>query len=211
MNSRTELLEQLARHAYKYDSAEGFLLVSGKRSPEYLDCRQALSRPAAMAALGRVMIQEVSPHAVALGGLTLGADPIAMSASQASAETNQPLRWFTVRKEPKAHGRKKLIEGAVEPGESVTVVDDVVTSGQSTLKAIAACREEGLTVAQVLVLVDREESDGMAAIRREVGGLAVRAIFTKSEIKARWQALHGEPGGAESAQRSGSARRPSPR
>lgn len=192
MTARTELLRQLARHAYKYDPAGGFVLVSGKLSDEYLDCKLALSQPVAMAALGRVFLDELSRDSVAIGGLTLGADPIAMSTAQVSAGSDRPVRWFTVRKESKSYGRKKLIEGAVEPGESVTVVDDVVTSGRSTIQAILACRDHGLQIAQVLVLVDREESEGIAAIQREVGGAPVRAIYKKSEIQAVWQQIKAE-------------------
>jgi orotate phosphoribosyltransferase len=129
---------------------------------------------------------------VAIGGLTMGSDPIAMATSQASAGTSHPVRWFSVRKEAKGHGQKKLVEGSVEPGEPVAVVDDVCTSGASTVKAIEAARELGLKVTQVIVLVDREQSDGMANIQKAAGdGVPVMAIFTKSEVKRRWGELRG--------------------
>ena len=190
--ARTALLDELVRHAYQYSPEKPFLLVSGQYSDEYLDCKLALSQPAAMAALGKVFIAQLTAPVVAIGGLTMGSDPIAMSTSQTSYGTPKPLRWFTVRKEAKGHGQKKLVEGSVKPGESVVVVDDVCTTGGSTVKAIEAAREFGLKVAQVIVLVDREQSDGMANIRRAAGdGVEVSAIFTKSQVKQRWLELQG--------------------
>lgn len=186
MNARADLLHYLATEAYQF-SDKPFRLASGKLSHEYLDCKLALSHPGAMAVLGQVFCELLAPQVVAIGGLTMGADPIAMSTCQASATRERPIRWFTVRKEPKAHGRRKLIEGSVTDGEHIAIVDDVVTSGESTIKAIRACRDEGLKIAQVIVLVDREEQDGMDNIRRAAGaGVGVSAVFTKSEIKEKW-------------------------
>ncbi len=187
---RAALLDELVRHAYQYSPEKPFLLVSGQYSDEYLDCKLALSQPAAMASLGRVFLASIEVPAVAIGGLTMGSDPIAMSTSQASYGTDKPLRWFTVRKEAKGHGQKKLVEGSVKPGESVVVVDDVCTTGGSTVKAIEAARDFGLQVSQVIVLVDREQSDGIANIRNAAGaGVDVSAVFTKSQVKARWLEL----------------------
>lgn len=189
-NARAALLDELVRHAYQYSPEKPFLLVSGQYSDEYLDCKLALSQPAAMASLGRVFLASIKVPAVAIGGLTMGSDPIAMSTSQASFGTDTLLRWFTVRKEAKGHGQKKLVEGSVKPGESVVVVDDVCTTGGSTVKAIEAARDFGLEVSQVIVLVDREQSDGIANIRKAAGaGIDVSAVFTKSQVKARWLEL----------------------
>jgi orotate phosphoribosyltransferase len=190
MDARAELLEHLARIAYKFSPDEPFVLASGQTSDEYLDCKLALSHPRAMAALGQVFLSSLEPRVVAIGGLTMGSDPIAMSTCQASAGTPHEVRWFTVRKEPKGHGQKKLIEGFVAPNEWVAAVDDVVTSGESTIKAIKASREFGLRIAQVIVLVDREQMNGMARIREAAGAdVAVSAVFTKTEIKERWGQL----------------------
>ena len=129
----------------------------------------------------------LTPDVVAVGGLTMGADPIAMSTAQASAGAQQQVRWFSVRKDAKAHGQKKRIEGDVKPGEWIAIVDDVVTSGMSTIAAIKACREFGLGIAMVVILVDRQQSSGLENIRAELGeGTPLKAIFTKSEIKDRW-------------------------
>jgi orotate phosphoribosyltransferase len=189
-DARAALLDELVRHAYQYSPEKPFLLVSGQYSDEYLDCKLALSQPAAMAALGRVILGHLNTPVAAIGGLTMGADPIAMSTSQASFGTERPLRWFTVRKEAKGHGQKKLVEGSVKPGESVVVVDDVCTTGGSTVKAIEAARDFGLNVLQVIVLVDREQSDGIANIQRAAGpDVEVTAVFTKTQVKARWGEL----------------------
>jgi orotate phosphoribosyltransferase len=187
---RETLLRELAQYAYQYNEEKPFLLVSGALSPEYLDCKLALGRPVAMAALGPVFQALLRPEVVAIGGLTMGSDPIAMATSLTSAGTKQPVRWFSVRKEAKGHGQKKLVEGSVQPGEAVAVVDDVCTSGQSTIKALEAAREFGLHVAQVIVLVDRQQQDGMANIQRAAGeGVPVAAVFTKSEVKNCWASL----------------------
>jgi orotate phosphoribosyltransferase len=182
---RNKLLKLLATHAYDFKRG-GYTLVSGRISDEYLDCKMALSHAQAAPALGRLLLSHLDPRAVAIGGLTMGADPIAYSTVHASAG-GRDLRWFSVRKEPKKHGRRKLIEGDVPQGASVAIVDDVVTSGGSTIEAIQKARAEGLKVVQVLVLVDREEQDGLEKVKAEAGGdVQVVAMFKKSEIRAEW-------------------------
>ncbi len=114
-----------------------------------------------------------------VGGLTLGADPISYAISYASGLTDQPLRAFTVRKEAKAHGTGKLIEGPFRAGDRVVVIEDVITTGKSALKAVAAVRSAGGTVAGVLALVDREEG-GREAI--EAAGITVVALVTAQEL-----------------------------
>jgi orotate phosphoribosyltransferase len=115
----------------------------------------------------------------AVGGLTLGADPIAYAISLASSSTASPLRAFTVRKEAKTHGTGKLIEGPLREGDRVAVIEDVITSGGSALKAIAALLNAGATVVGVLALVDREEG-GRQAI--EAAGHKVISLTTATEI-----------------------------
>jgi orotate phosphoribosyltransferase len=185
---RRKLLELLARYAYDFKPG-GFTLVSGQKSDEYLDCKMALSRPEALPLTGALFLSHVDPTAVAVGGLTMGSDPIAISTAHVSAGA-RPLRWFSVRKDAKEHGRKKVIEGDVRPGDGVVVVDDVVTTGGSTIQAIQKCRECGLRVVQVLVLVDREQDGGLNGIRDVAGAdVPVRAMFTKSEVRQEWERL----------------------
>lgn len=190
LDPRDQLRDLLVSRAYQFDLAKPFELASGERSSEYIDCKSALSDPRALATLGPIFLPLVHLGVVAVGGLTMGADPIAISVSLYSGTTDHPLRWFSVRKEAKEHGLKKLIEGNLPPQSRVVIVDDVVTKGGSTLEAIDHCRAEGHEVVQVLVLVDREQ-DGLQKIRCTLGaGVPVEAIFTKSELHAVWQARH---------------------
>lgn len=186
-NAHSLLLEQLARLAYKYDPDNPFTLVSGKTSVEYLDCKRAFSHAKTMALLGKTFTERLKPSIEAVGGLTLGADPIAMSICQFSAETKRHIKWFTVRKEIKAYGQQKHIEGDVFSGTHVAVVDDVITTGQSTIKAINACKKYGLIVDQVIALVDREEQNGIENIKEIINN--AYALFTKTEIHQKWEYL----------------------
>ena len=151
-NPRDTLLRLLVDHAYSYKPG-GFVLASGAVSDEYLDCRQAVSNALALPAIGQVFLSMLVPHVEAVGGLTMGADPIAISVAYASATSSNRIAWFSVRKERKEHGRKRLIEGNVRPPANVVIVDDVVTSGGSTIDAIRKAKEFGLRIVQVIVLV----------------------------------------------------------
>lgn len=174
----------LADRAYEYrgEGEPKFQLASGRESNEYMDCKKALSHPDALATLGRLFAARLQPKVIAVGGLTMGADPIAISVALETRSSSRPRRWFSVRKTPKSHGQRRLVEGDVRPGNAVAVVDDVVTAGGSTITAVQCCKDAGLNVVQVLVLVDRQ-AGGLDAIRGEVGGgVPVDAVFTKSEI-----------------------------
>ena len=165
-----------------------FTLASGKQSDLYIDCRMTALDP-----FGANLIGDLGWHAVrskihsehlqidAIGGMTLGADPISLAVGMTSAAKNpaEALQVFTVRKEPKEHGTGKQIEGNFQAGNTVIVVDDVITTGGSTLKAIDAIEREGGKVAFALVLVDREEG-GRQAI--EARGVHVISLFTRSSL-----------------------------
>ena len=137
----------------------------------------ALIGPLALAAL-----HDVDWQVHAVGGLTLGADPISYAIAYASAETARPLRAFTVRKETKAHGTGRLIEGPFRAGDRVAVIEDVITTGGSALRAVEAVRAAGGLVAGVLALVDREEGGRDALVG---AGLPVVALARASDIVAR--------------------------
>ncbi len=161
-----------------------FVLSSGRRSAFYFDCRATTCFAPAMPLIGEAFVAEfrragTSPRCV--GGLTSGADPIANAVAYYSLVDGPVMDIFSVRKERKEHGTRKWIEGCAE--SPVAVVDDVVTSGGSVLRAIERCREEGLRIVHVAVLVDREEG-GMEAIRAAVPDLPVSAIFQKSQLDA---------------------------
>jgi orotate phosphoribosyltransferase len=129
--------------------------------------------------LGFTALHDAGWRADAIGGLTMGADPIACAVSYASASSQSPLRAFTVRREPKTHGTGKLIEGPFHHGDRVVVVEDTITTGGSAKKAIDAVRSAGGTVVGVLALVDREEG-GRDALEAE--GVGVIALARASEI-----------------------------
>lgn len=183
-SARQSLLELLRRKSVMYGD---FTLASGKRSDFYCDARLTTLDPQGAVWLGEVawgLIQAkaaalgVSP--VAVGGLTMGADPVALAIGIGSVrEGAAGLQCFSIRKQAKAHGRAKLIEGNFQAGDTVVVVDDTITTGGSTLEAIEKIRAEGGKVAFALVLVDRSEG-GLEAI--EATGVPVIAIFSRADI-----------------------------
>jgi len=162
-----------------------FVLASGRSSTLYIDARLTTMSPEGLVligTLGLAAIDSAGWEVTAVGGLTLGADPIAYAISYASARSPRPLRAFTVRKEAKSHGTGKRIEGPFERGDRVAIIEDVVTTGGSALKAMEAVRAEGGVVAGVLALVDREEG-GREAIEQQ--DAPVRALVRATEIVER--------------------------
>ena len=168
-----------------------FTLASGAQSDLYVDARVTTLDPRGALLIGRVGWQLVKQTAEArnvqvdaIGGLTMGADPVALSIGIASRidDPQNTLQVFTVRKAAKEHGRQKRIEGNFSKGDSVVVVDDVITTGGSTLQAIDAIEAAGGRVAFILVLMDRQEG-GRAAI--EERGHAVVSIFTRADLMGR--------------------------
>jgi orotate phosphoribosyltransferase len=159
-----------------------FTLASGKQSRYYIDARLTTMSPEGLSVIGRLGLSTLrqSGWAIdAIGGLTLGADPISYAISYASAESDQPLRAFTVRKETKAHGTGKLIEGPFRKGDHVAVIEDVITTGGSARRAIEAIRAAHGIVEGVLALVDREEG-GRQAI--ESAGVSIISLVSASQI-----------------------------
>ena len=179
MSRRDELVALLAKRSAKRGN---FTLASGRQSTLYIDARITTMSPDGLALIGPLgvaAIRDAGWDADAIGGLTMGADPIACAVSYASATGAAPLRAFTVRKEPKTHGTGKLIEGAFQEGDRVVVVEDTITTGGSARKAVDAVRAAGGTVIGVLALVDREEG-GREALEAE--GLSVLSLARASEI-----------------------------
>ncbi len=161
-----------------------FTLASGKQSDFYIDARLTTMSPEGLSIIGSLALltlRESGWKVDAVGGLTLGADPISYAISYASAASDHPLRAFTVRKEPKAHGTGKLLEGPIREGDRVAVIEDVITTGGSALRAIEAVRSAKASVAGVLALVDREEG-GRQAI--EKAGVSVISLVTANQIIA---------------------------
>ncbi len=157
-----------------------FTLSSGKKASYYVDMRRLTLDHRAAPAIGRVMLDLIRDlDVVAVGGLTLGADPIANAVLHAAAGTDRPLDAFVVRKEPKDHGRGRQIEGADVAGRRVVVLEDTSTTGQSALKAVDALRREGAEVVAVAVIVDRKTGAQQAI---EDAGLLWRAVFDLDDL-----------------------------
>ena len=173
----TLLAERSARRGH-------FVLSSGRTSTLYIDARLTTMHPEGLALIGALGLAALdrdfpagSPDAI--GGLTLGADPIAYAIAYASAATARPRRAFTVRKEAKAHGTGRQVEGPFQAGDRVVVVEDVITTGGSALKAVEVLRAQGADILGVLALVDREEG-GREAL--EAAGLHVVSLVRAAEI-----------------------------
>lgn len=182
MTDHEQLIDLLATRSARRGE---FTLASGARSNLYIDARMTAMSPEGLALIGplgmaEIMVAGWSPDSV--GGLTLGADPVAYAIAYASALAGTPIRAFTVRKEPKSHGTGKQIEGPFASGDRVVVIEDVITTGGSAVKAIHAVIDAGAHVTGVLSLVDREEG-GTENIEAE--GYPVRSLARASEIIAR--------------------------
>ncbi len=179
--------EDLAKMLVDRSYLEGdFVLASGRRSRFYFDCRATTHCAQAMPLIGRAFLacfrrEGTQPEAV--GGMTSGADPIAHAIAYTSLEQGPTIQSFLVRKERKAHGTRRWIEGWAREGARVAVVDDVVTSGGSVLQAVERCHEEGLEVVHVVVMVDREEG-GLQKIREALPDVPVHALFERRQLDA---------------------------
>ncbi|MBI4520725.1 MAG: orotate phosphoribosyltransferase [Gemmatimonadetes bacterium] len=161
-----------------------FTLSSGERSSYYIDARRTTMCAEGQELVGRIglaVVRDLDLGATLVGGLTMGADPIAYAIAHASWQAGAPLDAFAVRKSPKDHGTGRPIEGASVSGARVIVVEDVITSGESGLCAIRAVEEAGGTVVAVFGLVDREAG---GAARLSARGRPVIALFTASELLA---------------------------
>jgi orotate phosphoribosyltransferase len=214
---RNELLDLIATLSFKLGD---FTLASGQKSDYYIDCRTTTLHAEGGRLAGIVLydlIREHMPHVVAVGGLTMGADPLVSNTASASAwalaeyeeirelseslEKDDPafvdvdpgpkpalIHGFLVRKAEKAHGTGRRVEGFLQPGAQVVIVDDVCTTGGSTITAIEATREAGMVVAGVLCLVDREQG-GRGNIERALAevpskkDIPFRSVFTAADVR----------------------------
>jgi orotate phosphoribosyltransferase len=159
-----------------------FTLSSGRTSTLYIDARLTTMSPDGLALIGPTALaalDEAGWHVDAVGGLTLGADPVSYAIAYASALAGRAVRAFTVRKEAKTHGTGRLIEGPFREGDRVAVIEDVITTGGSALRAIEAVRNAGAQVVGVLAVVDREEG-GREAL--EAAGVPVLALVRARDV-----------------------------
>lgn len=179
MTEHQQLIELLSARSVKRGH---FVLASGKTSETYVDVRLTSMSPEGLSLIGPMILSTIRKAgwiADSIGGMTLGADPIAYAASYASSFSPPLLRAFTVRKQTKEHGTGKLIEGPFEAGDHVVVVEDVITTGGSATRAIATIRESGGTVSGIIAIVDREEG-GRKALENQ--GYEVISLVSIGEL-----------------------------
>ena len=184
ISQRQLLLDLFCKLAYK----EGdFVLSSGQRSSYYINGKQVTLHPQGALAMGRLLLSQLAMDTEAVAGLTLGADPIVSAVSVVSALENRPIPALIVRKESKGHGTMAYIEGPTLPeGAKVVVLEDVVTTGQSAMKAVERLREAGYSVEQVIALVDRQQG---GAEFYQSAGLKFEAVFSIQEIQERFRQM----------------------
>lgn len=173
-------LERLRRHLLAHSVRRGdFVLKSGRRSSWFIDSKQTICRPEAMVLVAEAVLAMVPPEATAIGGLTMGADPVAFVTAAVAATRGRALTAFSVRKEVKDHGGGGRIAGALDPGDRVVVTEDTVTRGTSLLEAARAVREAGAEPVLLVAVVDRGGTvAGMAAEE----GLCFRAVFGAPDL-----------------------------
>ncbi|UCE40962.1 MAG: orotate phosphoribosyltransferase [Candidatus Aminicenantes bacterium] len=156
------------------------VLASGRTSTYYIDAKMTTLDPEGANLVGQMILDILRPFNIdAIGGYTLGADPIVSVVAALSAKTDRPLPAFIVRKEPKKHGERKMIEGPFQKGWKVAIVDDIVTTAGSTLKAIKAVEEEGAEIALALTIVDRLEG---GRENLEEGGYKFLSLYTRDDL-----------------------------
>ena len=186
---RRDALQQLLAHqAYKRGN---FLLASGKRSEHYVNCKPVTLSGVGATLLAPLLLEQVEPKAQAVAGLTMGADPLVSCVAMAAGLAGRRLDALIVRKEPKGHGTDAWIEGPLPaPGARVTVLEDVVTTGGSCLKAVKRLQEAGYDIQEVVAIVDRQEG-GLAALA--AAGLRLKALFLLEHISTHTGSLEHQP------------------
>jgi orotate phosphoribosyltransferase len=183
-NSREQLLQKLAQKSFRLGQ---FTLSSGGTSDYYIDCRLTTLDAVGALLTGETVLREIENRgwkAEAIGGLTMGADPIVVATSVISAQQHKPINGFLVRKAEKAHGTGQRVEGFREKSAKVVIVDDVCTTGASTIQAIEAAREFGFEVVGVLCLVEREEAGGRPNVEKAAAPAPFVALFTANDVRA---------------------------
>lgn len=169
MDFKERLITLIRERSFMKSKEPVFRLSSGKMSNFYFDLKKTTYSPEGLYLVGNLvfnMIKEIGLKPKAIGGLTMGADPIAAATAYTSYLRGEPIEAMVIRKEPKGHGTGNQVEGYVGPGDEVVIIDDVVTTGGSTIKAIEAAQAAGLKIIAVIVILDRCECDGRQNIER---------------------------------------------
>ncbi len=177
---KQELIQILCKKSFQFSEEPIFKLVSGQMSQFYVNCKPTTLSPRGMFLTGHLVFEAIRNAQVSgIGGLTFGADPIAVATAFVSELQKNPVQAFSIRKTRKDHGMIRWIEGDIQPGDRVAIIDDVATTGGSTIKAIERARSEGMNVVKVVILVDRQEG-GVENIRKHVPDIS--AIITRDEL-----------------------------
>jgi orotate phosphoribosyltransferase len=177
---KKRLTELILEKAFKYSEEPVFRLVSGRMSNYYFNCKAVTLHPEGMYLIGNIVYEMIKDLGVkGIGGLTLGADPISNAVAYTSYLKGTPIESFVVRKSAKSHGTMQWIEGNITKGDKVVIVDDVITTGKSTIEAITRAGEAGLEIVKVIALIDRQEG-GRENI--ESRGFKVEAVVTRDEV-----------------------------
>ncbi len=193
-SAREQLLDLLATVSFRLGE---FTLSSGAKSDYYIDCRTTTLHAQGAALTGRVfldLIRQQGWQAEAVGGLTMGADPIVVATSIISVQqAGSPIHGFLVRKAEKAHGMGRRIEGFQQTGARVVIVDDVCTTGSSTIQGIEAAREFGFNIVGVACLVERLEAKGRPAVEKAAAPAKFISVFTSDDVKVAHLKLKQSP------------------
>ncbi len=189
---KKRLIDLIISRSFKFTEKPSFKLASGAKSNFYFNCKPTTLNAEGMFLIGHLIYNLIKKEKSwkeikAVGGLTLGADPIATAIAYTSHLKGEPLEAFIVRKEPKKHGTMSWIEGSVTKGNKVIIVEDVITTGGSTLKAIKRAGASGLKALGVIALIDRQEG-GKEAVKAT--GLPFKALLTKEEIFKAYKDSH---------------------
>jgi orotate phosphoribosyltransferase len=187
---KAELIDMLCRKSFKFSKEPIYKLVSGRMSQFYVNCKPVTLCARGIFLAGHLLFEEIKNDDVTgVGGLTFGADPLAVATAFASELKARPINAFSIRKTRKDHGEIRWIEGDIQPGERVAIIDDVATTGGSTIKAIERARSEGLEVVRAVILVDRQEG-GIDNIRQHVPN--VTRIVTRDDLVQHWRSIKGD-------------------
>lgn len=179
---KKRLSQLIYEKAFKYSEEPVFKLVSGRMSNYYFNCKSVTLHPEGMYLIGNIIYDMIKDSgAKGIGGLTLGADPIANAVAYTSYLQKIPVEAFVIRKTAKHHGTMQWIEGNINAGDKVVIVDDVITTGKSTIEAIDRAKGAGLEIVRVIALVDRQEG-GKENIESQ--GYKVESLITREDIMA---------------------------
>lgn len=174
--AKQQLIDHLLAHSVRTGD---FTLKSGRKSSWFIDSKQTVCRPDGLLLVAELALAAIPDAVTAVGGLTVGADPVAYGVAAVAATRSRPLRSFTIRKEAKDHGVAGRLAGALEPGDRVVITEDTVTRGTSPMEAVRVVRELGAEPVMVLVVVDR---GGTCAAMAEAEGVAFHALVTAPDL-----------------------------